>query len=492
MRPPYTVGWNFLVDLARGYGYSNAADELDALTEAPAEPSAEREREPFLSDAWLARKVIERAVGVLRYVPATGRWLVWAGSRWRTDDALRAEHLISTELTRIANVVEQQGATPKEIDANRKEAKIIAGQKKLVAVTALVKANPAIALLPDQLDHDPWQLNTPAGIVDLKTGQLGPAAPDALCTKATAVAPEFGGACPEWTRFLLEATQGDLDVIAYLQRLCGYALTGSTEEQAMVFIWGPGGNGKSVFLNVLTGILADYARVAPMDTFTASQHERHSTDLAGLMGARLVTASETGEGKRWDEARVKQLSGGDPVTARFMRQDNFTFTPQFKLVFVGNHKPEIRDVGAAMRRRIQLVPFTVTPAQVDRQLGEKLKAEYPAILAWMIEGTKAWREQGLQPPLTVRAAAEEYLQDNDTVGAWLRECCEEDANATTLTTEIFGSWREWANANNEYVGTMKRLVQALRTRGFEKWHDPQTRRAGLRGLSIRQDLGVIA
>jgi putative DNA primase/helicase len=491
MHGPYSLGWGWLADMARGFGYNNAADELEALEEAPTEETGERKL-PFLSDQWLAKRIIERRVGELRYVPATGRWLVWSGARWVVDEQLRAEHLIKTELGLIAAKVAEGGATPKELEEAKRNSNMVASQKKLVAVMALVKADPAIALLPDQLDHNHNMLNTPAGIVDLTTGQLGPAAPDALCTKSTAVAPDFNGGCPEWMRFLNEATQNDSALVAYLQRLAGYCLTGSIEEQAMVFIWGPGGNGKSVFLNVLTGIMADYAKTAPMDTFTSTKNDRHTTDLAGLMGARLVSASETGQGKVWDEARVKQLSGGDPVSARFMRQDNFTYRPTYKLVFVGNHKPEIRNVDAAMRRRIQLVPFTVTPARVDRQLGEKLAAEYPAILAWMIEGTRQWRAQGLTPPPVVVEAGAEYLKEQDSIGAWLHECCDEDAQATTLSQDLFSSWQEWANRNHEYVGSMKRLVQALQQRGFRKWQDPATRRYGFVGVSIRQDLGVLS
>ena len=173
------------------------------------------------------------------------------------------------------------------------------------------------------------------------------------------------GDCPRWLKFLDETTNGDAGLIRFLQQWCGYALTGITREHALVFVYGPGGNGKTVFLNVVNEILNDYATVAAMDTFTASKTDKHSTDLAMLHGARLVTASETEEGRAWAEARIKQITGGDRVTARFMRQDNFTYVPQFKLMIIGNHKPVLHNVDEAAQRRFHIVPFMIRPETPD-------------------------------------------------------------------------------------------------------------------------------
>ena len=179
-------------------------------------------------------------------------------------------------------------------------------------------------------------------------------------------------------------------MVRFLRQWFGYSLT-ETREHALVFVFGPGGNGKSVFLNVMTGILGDYAATATMDAFIASHGDRHSTDVAMLRGSRLVTCSETEEGRQWAEARIKQLTGGDPITARFMRQDNFTYVPQFKLTIVGNHRPLLRTVDDAQRRRFNLVPFTHKPASPDRELERKLRADWPAILRWAIDGCADWR-----------------------------------------------------------------------------------------------------
>jgi putative DNA primase/helicase len=238
-------------------------------------------------------------------------------------------------------------------------------------------------------------------------------------------------------------------------------------------------------LNVLEGVLGDYAKRAAMDTFTASNSEKHSTDVAALQGARLVMASETAAGKRWDEPRLKNLSGGEPVTARFMRQDNFTYIPQFKLVFIGNHKPELRDVGESMRRRIHMVLFTFKPVKEDRQLGEKLRAEYPAILAWAIRGCLDWQQRGLDAPPIVTATTADYFATEDAIRDWMSENVEQAPDAHATTEELFMSWREWANRNNEYVGSKKRFASMLIARGIPRWQEPGTRKMGFDGIRLK-------
>jgi putative DNA primase/helicase len=216
--------------------------------------------------------------------------------------------------------------------------------------------------------------------------------------------------------------------------MLSYSLTGSIRDHALFFLYGTGGNGKGVFLNTWASILGDYAKVAAMETFTVSHGDRHPTDLAMLRGARAVIAQETEEGQRWAESRIKALTGGDPISARFMRQDFFTFTPAFKLMIAGNHKPSLRSVDEAVKRRFNLVPFTVTipKAERDPKLPEKLVAEWPGILAWAIEGCLEWQHIGLSPPPAVQAATASYLADEDTIGLFLAErCATDDPNAST-------------------------------------------------------------
>lgn len=488
---PYVIGWSWLAELARQYGYNDAMFPTEEPQPEPT--SAEKSpRPPYLSDQWLAVKVVEETQGVLRFVPASERWLVWDGKRWQPDAAMLAEDTVKLELRNIARrlIDQSREASAKEQQAADKSAKEICSAGKCSAVRILVQSDRAIAVRPESLDFNPWLLNTPNGIVDLKTGRVLPPNPDELMTKTTSVAPDFDAPMPEWTRFLDEATGGDLGLQTYLQRLTGYALTGETIEHQYTFIYGPGGNGKGKFLEAITGILGDYATAAPMDTFVASANERHATELAGLQGARLVTASETDAGKRWDEPKLKMMTGGDPIRARFMHEDYFTYQPQFKLIFIGNHKPEIRNLDKAMRRRTHLVPFTVTPKVEDKLLGRKLREEWPAILAWMIQGCLDWQKEGLQPPTVVLEATEEYFHESDPVGQWLDERTVADPGGWVELIDLFDSWREWCNRRGEkYVGKIQRLGTILQSKNYPKRQHSRTRRVEFGGIKLlnRQD-----
>ena len=285
-------------------------------------------------------------------------------------------------------------------------------------------------------------------------------------TKITAVGPD--GDWESWHQFLDEVTDGDEELQLFLQRMAGYALSGNTSAHALFFLYGTGANGKSVLIDTIASVLGDYHRTAPIETFTASHGDRHPTDLAGLRGARLVTAIETEEGRRWAEARIKQLTGGDKIAARFMRQDFFEFTPQFKLVIAGNHKPGLRSVDEAIRRRFHLVPFAVTiPAERrDDTLKEKLTAEWPGILDWMIRGCLQWQEKGLAPPEAVTAATAAYLEAEDAIAAWIEECCEIEQDHWESSADLFSSWKMCAERAGENAGSAKRFGQALETRGI--------------------------
>jgi putative DNA primase/helicase len=205
-----------------------------------------------------------------------------------------------------------------------------------------------------------------------------------------------------------------------------------------------------------------------------------------LRGARFVASIETEQGRRWNESKVKAITGGDKVSARFMRQDFFEYTPQFKLVIAGNHKPAIRNVDEAMKRRMHLIPFTVTipPERRDLTLTDKLLAERDGILAWALAGCLQWQRTGLQPPAIVVSATEEYFEAEDALGRWLDERCVREANAKALTGELFNDWKTWAEAAGEFVGSQRRFSDLLITRGIEKWRNPLGVR-GFRGIGLK-------
>jgi putative DNA primase/helicase len=427
-------------------------------------------RPPEFADDALALLFAERHTDSLRYVAALGRWLMFDGARWRFDETLAARDLVR-KICREAS-----GRCDKKI------AKTIASAKTVAAVERLAQTDRRIAATVEQFDADPWLLNTPAGIVDLRSGDMREHDARAYLTKITGIAPDDACPTPRWCAFL-ERIMGD-DVIEYLRRVAGYSLTGSTQEHALFFCYGLGANGKSTFLNAITGCAGDYHRAAPIETFTASNHDQHPTDLAGLRGARLVTATETEEGRRWAESRIKALTGGDKIAARFMRQDFFEYAPQFKLIIAGNHKPGLRSVDEAIRRRFNLIPFTVTipPGERDETLPAKLKDELPGILAWMILGCADWLERGLAPPQAVTAATAAYLEAEDAIAAWLEEAGERDPNAWEKSSDLFASWVAWATKAGEYIGTQKRFSQNLETRGLAFERRDYGR--GFRGLRL--------
>jgi putative DNA primase/helicase len=280
----------------------------------------------------------------------------------------------------------------------------------------------------------------------------------------------MGSECPHWLEFLGQITQRDDEFAAYLQRVVGYAASGWTREHTFWFIYGPGGNGKGTFLNTLQYVLGDYAMTAPMETFTESRNDRHPTELAMLRGARLAVAQETEEGRAWAESRIKSLTGGDPISARRMRQDFFTFQPEFKLLIAGNHKPKLRNVDEAMKRRLQLLPFTVSfqGEECDPNLGEALRAEAGGILRWIVEGALEYQRIGLAPPDVVLEATNEYFSAENLFHQWIEDCCECSPDFWAKPTPLFQSWKHYAENAGEAAGAQKDLVGKLESAGFEK------------------------
>jgi len=442
-----------IVDWAKAGGTKEKLRDLvDAKTEPwISNPDIKEEPSPGFSDDYLALAFTEKHSGNLRFISRLSRWMNFDGKYWREDDTLSTFDM-ARKLCR--------DLSPK---AGQK-AKEVASARTVAAVERFAKADRRIAATINQWDADPWLLNTPDGVVDLKTGEMRPHRPEDYMTRITSVAP--GGDCPLWLKFIDRVTDGDQELASFLQRMIGYALTGVTTEHAMFFLYGTGGNGKSVFLSTIDRIISGYHRVAPIETFTASSIERHPTDLAGLMGARLVTAVETQEGRKWDETKIKTLTGGDKISARFMRQDFFEYVPQFKLIIAGNHKPGLRSVDEAIRRRFYLVPFTVTIQKEERDtsLPEKLKSELPGILAWIIKGCLAWQSIGLAPPAIVQEATATYLEAEDAIGAWITERYERDPDGWATSAALFENWKSWATQAGETVGTQTQFTKRLEGR----------------------------
>lgn len=489
LRPPFEIGAQYLFDLAARYGDTTHSAAVFTFEDEP----EEREVAPVAmpgdvtvigSDAWLTSRFIRQHAHEMRYCPTLQSWMAWDGVRWLKDDRGLVASWAAQVGRASADDARDAAATPAD---SRGAAKWCNSERAVQNMLAYASRYQPLVASAEEFDADPWLLNTPDGILNLHTGALGPSDPAKLMTKCTTV----GVSHETPTRFLAfieEATGGDLALRQYLQRLFGYALTGVTNEEMLAFFWGSGGNGKSTLLDAVQRILGNYAVTASMDTFTASAFDRHPTDLAALAGARLVVANETQDGRAWDDAKIKALTGSDPVTARFMRQDFFTYQPQFKLVFAGNHRPELTSPDKAMARRFQLVPFDKVPKQVDMQLKDRLRKEYAAILGWMVEGCLAWQQQGLTPPIAVLESTREYMQEWNPVGRWFEERVEFCEGVIGVQTkDLFASYRSWCMAEGVEPGAQNGFARSLkRIPGVVgNWRHPETRDRGFLGIRLR-------
>jgi putative DNA primase/helicase len=415
---------------------------------------------PLLTEDSAALAFAERYRGQFLFDHDAKSWFRWTGQHW-TQERTRLAFEWARQLVRDLGeneVIKVKGLSRKTCFTN--------------GVEKFAQADRIFAVAEQDWNKDPYLLATAGGTVDLRTGQVRAADPADRINKITAATPLEVAECPRWYAFLAEATGKDDELIAFLQRWCGYCLTGDIREHALVFCYGPGGNGKTVMLNTISAILGGYAVTAAMETFTASQFERHPTDLAMLCGARLVSASETEEGRAWAENKIKQITGGDPITARYMRCDFFTYHPTFKLMIIGNHEPTLRNVDDAARRRFNVVPFLRKPQLVDKQLPNKLHDEWPGILRWMIDGCLAWQAEGLAPPETVRAATTSYFDNQDIFSQWLEEKCNAvpgDREKTAPSADLFASWSAFAKAAGETPGSRKSFARLLERKGFQPY-----------------------
>jgi putative DNA primase/helicase len=453
-------------DVSDAMDHGLSQGELDDIIDStePFTPTQVEGGAPAFSEEALALEFGDLHADTLRFTPIWSKWHSWCGTHWRADDTLTAFDS-SRDICRQAS--RRLSGEPKKEGFARS----IASAKTVAAVASLARADRRIVTPHDAWDADIWTLVAGERTVDLRTGEIREPRQRDLCTKIAAVAPTETG-CQLWLSFLDRITGGDPDLQAYLRRIAGYSLTGSTCEHAIFFLHGTGANGKGVFLNTLRAIWKDYAVTAPMETFVETRvgQHHHETELAYLRGARLVIAQETERGRRWAESKIKNLTGGDPIAARYMRQDFFEFVPQFKLLIAGNHKPGLRSVDEAIRRRFHLIPFIVTIPITERdpQLSEKLKAEWGGILQWAIEGCREWKRIGLAPPKLVRDATEKYLADEDALGRWIEENCARDRIYSELANKLYGDWKKWADAAGERPGTQKGFYKELDRRGFDR------------------------
>ncbi|MFC9089014.1 phage/plasmid primase, P4 family [Nocardiopsis dassonvillei] len=384
-----------------------------------------------------ALRLVDEHAAAIRYVPERGKWLTWDGHRWGWDDRGHVPELARA----IARALPDEA---KE-DAAHKARSLAA--RNLGAMVQLARTDPRIVAPAAQLDADPRLLNTTAGVVDLETADLRSPDPTQLHTRSATTAPDPDMATPKWDAFLADTFGGDTEVIGYVQRLAGYSASADVGTHVLPFLHGGGSNGKSVFLDVLRALLGDYATTAPHD-FLMHSRSSHETELARLQGMRLVICSEVNQEDRFDEAKMKMLTGGDTITARFMRQDHFTFEPTHHLWLMGNHQPEVKSGGTSFWRRLRLIPFlhTVPPEKRVENLARLLvEEEGPGILAWIVEGARQYFTSGLADPAKVKAATETYAAEEDHMSRFFDECCHIGGGAFVKleTKKLRAAYESW-------------------------------------------------
>jgi putative DNA primase/helicase len=442
----------------------------DSMSVPAAKALAPEIMPPWLSEDGIAMEFSRRGDD-WRYVAKWNQWLRWNDAKWEQEETREIFEIVRKICREIDSKNPKADGKARGVDFST-----------VSSVEKFVRSDRKQATRSDAWDRNIWLINTPLGIIDLKTGECRPSDKNEMMTKATSAS--LGTECPRWMQFLAEITDNDDEMMEYLARVAGYALTGSIEEHALFFCYGTGRNGKSKYVETISKIMGDYAHVAPMNMFLHSPHERHPTELAGLRGARLVTSGEIEKGARWDESKIKTLTGGDDIMARFMAQDFFRFSPQFTLLLMGNNKPSIRDVDVAMKARMHLIPFNVTIPEEkrDKKLSEKLWAERDGILGWMVQGCLDWQARGLRPPEAATEATEDYLVAEDAVGRWISERCREDRSSSCSTGALFSDWKSWAELSGEFIGNVRKLSDDLSKRGYKKFRNEKER--GFYGISV--------
>ncbi|HSZ00314.1 MAG TPA: phage/plasmid primase, P4 family [Terriglobales bacterium] len=448
------------------------------LSFADANPAAPESRTLCeITEDGLALTLAAKYVDTLRYVNEWGTWLAWDGVIWKPEKTLKVFDLSRAVCREAANTSETQSLKRKLSQA-----------ATVAAVERLARCDRQFASTPDAWNSDPMQLNTTNGVIDLASGKM--LSHDRANFHTKVCGTSVSEKTPElWLDFLNRVTNRDEELQAYLRRTVGYCLTGDTREHALFFCYGTGANGKSVFTSTLAGILGDYAKSTPVEVFTETRNEQHPCAVAALQSVRLALTQETEKSSRFAEARLKQMTGGDKLTARYMHQNFFEFSPQFKVLIAGNHRPRLSSVDEAIRRRVHLVPFAVTipPAERDPRLTEKLKAEWPAILGWAIRGCIEWQKEGLKPPQTVLDATEDYLSNEDRIGMWLKERCIMNRSFSASSSSAFRDYKTWCEDMNEQTGSQRTFSQELLTRdGIGKKHTMTGKQ--FLGFGLRSDI----
>lgn len=437
-----------------------------------------------LTDLGNSKRLINRYGESIRYCTTSKRWLVWNGAYWEEDHKAQVQHMARQIVKSLYH--EASEAYGEERQKVAQHALKTESMSRLNAMVALAKDDSRVRVREEELDPDPWLLNCMNGVIDLRIGQLLPHDPRYMITKIVPATYHPDAMCPTWDDFLLTIMGGNDEMIRFLQRAIGYSLTGDTREQCFFILYGSGANGKSTFLNPVIRLLNDYARQTPPDTFLSLKRRGINNDLARLKGVRFVTATEPEANQSFAEGVLKQITGGDTITARYLHQEYFDFIPAFKLFLATNHKPHVKGTDTGIWRRIRLIPFEVTipKEQRDHQLGQRLLEELPGILAWAVRGCSAWQESGLGVPQQVMAATDDYAREMDTVARYIDECCDMQRGLRCTNNDLYAAYQNWCEQEGEEVLPKTTFFKQIRGKGFVATRNSLNR--GWNGIGLKQ------
>lgn len=436
---------------------------FDFIHEDVAEVVEDKPKKKFrLTELGNAERIAYEYGHVIKFVNDIG-WFIWDGKRWKIDNKKEIER-ITAKVLRSLNKSEDE--------SEMKWARMC--ERRNVRMNSIKDLMPLVPGERQEFDKHKFLFNVENGVVDLKTGKLQQHDRELKLTKITNIVFDENAKCPEWLNFLDQIFLGDKSLIEYMQRLIGYSLTGDISEQIMMFLVGGGSNGKSTFINTIKDLMGDFGRQAKSDTFIKKKESGANNDIARLVGSRFVSAIESEEGEKLADSFVKQITGGEPVLARFLRQEFFEFIPEFKVFFTTNHKPIIGGLDEGIWRRVKLIPFNLSlPAHKrDKRLPEKLSLEMPGILNWAIEGCMKWQQDGLKEPKVVAEATGKYKDDMDILAPFLDEVCyvDERENESIMieAKELYNTYERWCFNSGERSLGNRSFYRMLETKGFGK------------------------
>lgn len=417
-----------------------------------------------------ALRFVDRYGELIRYCPPWKAWLVWDGRRW----AKGADGAILRMARAVARSIHADAADAADTDEQKRIGKwAIQSQhaSRIQAIISLARADERVEVQPDVFDADPWLLCVDNGTLNLRTGKLRTHDPADHITKLSPVPYDPHALAPRFEQFLSEVFAEDGDLIAFMQRFAGYTLSGSTEERCLAILYGAGKNGKSTLIEIMRHVLGDYAQSTDVETVLAKRYAGVGNDVAALRGARFVSTSEIDRGRRLAESKVKQLTGSDTVTARFMFAEFFDFRPEFKLWISTNNKPEIKGTDNAIWDRIRLVPFGVRfeGADLDKDLPQKLRDEASGVLAWLVRGCLEWLQDGLGSAKSIDEATQDYRVEMDILSAFIDEGCLEGPEREATAAHLYSAYKTWCEDNHEEPEKQRRFGEALRARGYESF-----------------------